>query len=128
MNDETPTVETVRADLVAEQDALDSIITDLEPEAWALATPSPRWSIADQIGHLTYFDWTAALAISDPDRFTSITGELMSTMSPMLLTTQWISPPLATTERCLQRTCFTRGAPTEACCPRHRHRSANRIA
>ena len=82
MNDAAPTVETIRADLIAEHDALDAIIADLEPEAWALATPSPRWSIADQIGHLTYFDWTAALAITDPDRFTALTGELMSTMSP----------------------------------------------
>jgi uncharacterized protein (TIGR03084 family) len=82
MNDAAPTVETVRTDLIAEQDALDSTIADLEPEAWALATLSPRWSIADQIGHLTYFDWTAALAITEPDRFTALTGELMSTMSP----------------------------------------------
>ncbi len=48
---------------------------------WTYGTPSPRWTIADQIGHLTYFDWTAALAITDPDQFTSLTAELMGAMT-----------------------------------------------
>ena len=65
----TPTVASVRDDLIAEQDALDAVIRELDADQWALPTPSPRWSIADQIGHLTHFDWTAALAITDPDQF-----------------------------------------------------------
>jgi len=77
----TPTVTSVRDDLIAEQDALDAVIGELDAEHWALDTPSPRWTIADQIGHLTYFDWTAALAITDPDRFTTNTAEMMSAMS-----------------------------------------------
>jgi uncharacterized protein (TIGR03084 family) len=76
-----PTVESVRADLIAEQDALDAVIGELETDHWALDTPSPRWTIADQIGHLAYFDWTAALAITDPDRFTTNTAEMMAAMS-----------------------------------------------
>jgi uncharacterized protein (TIGR03084 family) len=76
-----PTVESVRADLIAEQDALDAVIGELDPDHWALDTPSPRWTIADQIGHLAYFDWTAALAITDPDRFTTNTAEMMAAMS-----------------------------------------------
>jgi isovaleryl-CoA dehydrogenase len=76
-----PTAASVRDDLIAEQDALDAVVGDLNDELWALDTPSPRWTIADQIGHLTYFDWTAALAITDPDRFTSLTAELMGAMT-----------------------------------------------
>ncbi len=75
------TAASVRSDLIAEQDALDAVVGDLEADHWALPTPSPRWTIADQIGHLTYFDWTASLAITDPERFTALTAELMSAMT-----------------------------------------------
>jgi uncharacterized protein (TIGR03084 family) len=67
----------IRADLIAEQDALDAVVADLTPEQWATPTPSPRWTVADQIAHLTYFDGTAALAIRDPDAFTASLGELV---------------------------------------------------
>jgi hypothetical protein len=76
-----PTVASVRDDLIAEQDALDAVIGELDADHWALQTPSPRWTIADQIGHLTYFDWTATLAITDPDRFTTNTTEMMGAMT-----------------------------------------------
>lgn len=56
-------------DLVAEQRALDAVVAPLAPDQWLLPTPSPRWTIADQIGHVTYFDRTAVLAIVDPDAF-----------------------------------------------------------
>jgi uncharacterized protein (TIGR03084 family) len=59
----------LRGDLLAEQESLDAIVAALTPEQWALPTPSPGWSVADQIGHLTYFDGTAATAITDPEAF-----------------------------------------------------------
>jgi uncharacterized protein (TIGR03084 family) len=59
----------VLADLLAEQEALDAVVAELSDDEWALPTPSPRWTVADQIGHLTYFDGTATLAITDPDAF-----------------------------------------------------------
>ncbi len=59
----------VTADLIAEQDALDAVVAPLPDGAWSSATPSPGWTVADQIGHLTFFDRTAALAIEDPDSF-----------------------------------------------------------
>jgi uncharacterized protein (TIGR03084 family) len=62
-------VREVLDDLVAEQRALDAVVARLAPEQWLLPTPSPRWSIADQIGHLTFFDRTAAMAIVDPQAF-----------------------------------------------------------
>ena len=64
-----PTVATVTADLVAEQEALDAVVAPLAAEDWELATPSPRWAVRDQIGHLAFFDETAALAINDPGGF-----------------------------------------------------------
>jgi uncharacterized protein (TIGR03084 family) len=62
-------VRSLAADLVAEQAALDAVVAPLADEQWALATPSPGWTVADQIGHLTYFDRTATTAIEAPDRF-----------------------------------------------------------
>lgn len=62
-------VSEVRDDLLAEQAALDAVVADLTPEQFALPTPSPRWTVADQLAHLTYFDRNAALAITDPDAF-----------------------------------------------------------
>lgn len=62
-------VDTVARDLREEQQALDVLVADLSGERWSLATPSPRWSIADQIAHLTYFDESATRAIMEPDVF-----------------------------------------------------------
>lgn len=62
-------VSEVLADLLAEQQQLDDIVAPLTVEQWDAPTPSPGWTVADQIGHLTYFDGTAALAIVDPDAF-----------------------------------------------------------
>jgi len=56
----------VRHDLADEQQALDDIVANITDEQFHLPTPSPGWSVADQIGHLTFFDGTGASAISDP--------------------------------------------------------------
>ncbi len=68
----------VAADLVAEQEALDLIVRHLSDDQWDLDTPSPRWTISDQIGHLTYFDGTAAMAIVGPDGFKATITDLMA--------------------------------------------------
>ncbi len=67
----------VRADLLAEQRSLDDIVAGLGDDRWALPTPSPRWSVADQIAHLTYFDHAAAVAITDPEGFQALLAELI---------------------------------------------------
>ena len=74
-------VSDVLADLTAEQNALDLVVSELPDAAWALPTPSPGWTVADQIGHLMYFDGTAALAITDPEAFTATIGDLMAGMT-----------------------------------------------
>lgn len=71
-------------DLVAEQQALDAIVAPLVPAQWTLPTSSLRWSVADQIGHLTYFDTTATLAIVDPDAFVAHRDELIGSFADEL--------------------------------------------
>ncbi len=70
----------IAADLVAEQQALDSVIAPLSEEQWRLDTPSPRWTVAHQVSHLAYFDHAAATAITDPDQFEALRSELVSMM------------------------------------------------
>jgi len=62
-------LDAIRLDLTAEQNALERIVIGIDDEAWRTPTASPGWDVRDQIGHLTFFDGTAALAISDPDAF-----------------------------------------------------------
>jgi len=42
----------IASDLRDEQQALDEVVAGLDDSSWNLNTPSPRWSVADQIGHL----------------------------------------------------------------------------
>ena len=75
------TVQGILDDLIAEQQALDDVVGNLSEEQWATATPSPGWTIADQIAHLTYFDATAALAIRDTDAFIEHRAHLVELMA-----------------------------------------------
>ncbi len=67
----------VLQDLLDEQAELDRIVSALTPDRWATPTDSPRWDVADQIGHLAYFDANAALAITDTDAFKAGVAEMM---------------------------------------------------
>lgn len=71
--------------------ALDSLLLDLRDETavlydrldgltpadWALPTPADRWTVADQVSHLMYFDETALMAVTDPERFRRHAAEMM---------------------------------------------------
>ncbi|MDZ7678996.1 MAG: TIGR03084 family metal-binding protein [Acidimicrobiales bacterium] len=74
----TVDVKRVAADLAAEQEVLDAVVSALDDDQWRLDTPSAGWTIADQIGHLTYFDGVAAQAIEDPQGFAASRDELMA--------------------------------------------------
>lgn len=64
-------------DLYDEQQALDDIVAGLSDDDWHRLTPSVGWTVADQVGHLTYFDGTAALAIENPAAFRASIDELL---------------------------------------------------
>jgi uncharacterized protein (TIGR03084 family) len=72
------TAREIAGDLRAEQEALDAVVAALSPEQWQLQTPSEGWTVADQIGHLTYFDGTAAVAITDAESFRATVDALMA--------------------------------------------------
>lgn len=59
----------ILADLQAEQQVLDGIVSGLDAARWEAPTPSPRWRVADQVAHLCYFDEAAVTAIRDPEAF-----------------------------------------------------------
>lgn len=61
--------ETLCDDLDAEQQALDDLVVGIDDRQWLLATPSPGWTVRDQIAHLAYSDEAAAHAARDPDGF-----------------------------------------------------------
>ncbi len=62
-------VEELADDLLAETEDLVRLVSSLTPAGWETPTPSPGWSIKDQIGHLAYFDEQLSLAATDPDAF-----------------------------------------------------------
>lgn len=76
MIDKPVDISEVLADLAAEHECLDRLLSGLSPEQWSADTPSPGWTVTDQIGHLAYFDLTAALAITDPDAFSKEVARL----------------------------------------------------
>ncbi len=75
------TAKSIRADLLDEQAELDSIVSTLTEEQWRTPTASDRWTVADQIGHLAYFDRTASWAIVDEDRFRDSLAALAPALS-----------------------------------------------
>ena len=69
-----PTV--VLNDLRAEHEALDILVAPLGAADWSSLTPSPNWTVAHEIAHLTYFDRTATLAIVEPAAFAAVRDAL----------------------------------------------------
>ena len=56
-------------DVAAETRVLRAILDPLPDASWLLPTPAPGWTIADQVGHLAYFDEVAVTSATDPDAF-----------------------------------------------------------
>ena len=65
----TRPLDELRQDLGAEQAALDALVAGLTAAQWVTPTPSPGWTVRDQIAHLAQFDDVAAVAIADPEGF-----------------------------------------------------------
>jgi uncharacterized protein (TIGR03084 family) len=66
------------ADLADEHAALDGRVADLTEEQWRTTTPAEGWDVADTISHLTYFDATAVLALTDEAAFARHAEELFA--------------------------------------------------
>ena len=62
-------LETLRRDLSAEREALDSVLAPLSLDAWATPTPAEGWTIKDTVAHLHRTDQAALIAVDDPERF-----------------------------------------------------------
>src|SRR6201993_1374209 len=60
------------ADLRAESDDLDALVTPLPADRWADATPAPGWTIAHQIAHLLWTDRVALTAVTDESAFAEV--------------------------------------------------------
>lgn len=57
------------ADLAAEQDSLDAIVSGLTGAQWQVRTPAEGWDIRDQIAHLAFVDELAGQALTAPAQF-----------------------------------------------------------
>jgi uncharacterized protein (TIGR03084 family) len=69
-------IDEVLADLGAEGDDLDRLVSGIGEDQWRLATPAPGWTIAHQIGHLASSDRLATLAATDAQAFALRRAEL----------------------------------------------------
>ncbi|WP_405134156.1 TIGR03084 family metal-binding protein [Nocardia sp. NBC_01388] len=65
-------LEALLADLTAECGELDRLVADLDPADWQRDTPAAGWTIAHQIGHLTWTDRVAAIAAADAVAFDAL--------------------------------------------------------
>ncbi len=58
-------------DLAAEHADLDPVVAGLTAEEWARPSPAARWDVRDCLSHICWFDETATVSITDPERFTA---------------------------------------------------------
>ncbi len=65
-------------DLTAEHADLDRIVSSLSDEQWDTPTPSPGWTVRDQISHLWFFDQRAVMALTDAEAFAVDAKQLLS--------------------------------------------------
>jgi uncharacterized protein (TIGR03084 family) len=66
------------ADLAAESAELYEVLSMLTEPAWNRETPAPGWTVHDQVTHLAYFDETAVLAATEPQRFRADADAIMA--------------------------------------------------
>lgn len=59
-------------------DLLDSTVARLEGADWLRSTPAEGWTVADQIGHLTWTDEISLQALTDPVAFQRLAEEVAS--------------------------------------------------
>jgi uncharacterized protein (TIGR03084 family) len=62
-------LQTVLSDLAAECQEIDHMMDGLGAAQWALPTPAPGWTVADQVAHLSFIFTLAGTAAADPATF-----------------------------------------------------------
>lgn len=91
------------ADLQAESDELDALVSSLPEARWAEPTPALGWTIAHQIAHLWWTDRVALTAVNDaagfaallaaaaenPINFVDAGAEELAVTAPAELLTEW---------------------------------------
>ena len=96
-------VDLVLADLAAESEALDLLVSDLDDAGWSTPTPAPGWDVAHQIAHLAWTDDAATAAavdkegwdevvlsaLEDPEGFVDSTAAAGAGVGPAALLTRW---------------------------------------
>jgi len=60
---------TLVGDLAAESAVTRALVAGLDEGGWRTPTPAAGWDIADQVGHLAYFDEMAVLSAAHPGEF-----------------------------------------------------------
>lgn len=71
-NTTPPTPDTISA-LIADATEFDRLVADLDDAQWSLPTPAPGWSVAHQVGHVSFVFRIAGLAAARPEAFTAMT-------------------------------------------------------
>lgn len=103
----------VFADLSAEGEALDRLVSGLSAAEWDLPTPAPGWTIRHQIGHISSTAQIAFVAATDPAaltaRFSGAVADFDAALDAMLR--QYLAEP---PDRLLPRWRAERAAATEA--------------
>ncbi len=64
-----PDLDALAAHLADETAALLSAIGEAGARGWSIATPAAGWTVADQVGHLAYFDEAATASLAGRERF-----------------------------------------------------------
>ncbi|MGC8480183.1 MAG: TIGR03084 family metal-binding protein [Acidimicrobiales bacterium] len=73
-----PQMSVLADDLMAEGEAVLSMVASLAPADFDRPTPAEGWAIRDQLSHLAYFDGTQRLAATDPERFMAEASQLIA--------------------------------------------------
>lgn len=71
-------METTTASSMLEQEssALDDVLSGLSSQQWTLQTPSPGWTIADQIAHLHWTDIVSTQTVTKDPAFDALVKEV----------------------------------------------------
>ena len=73
----TDLLDAVLADLAAEGDRLEALVTPLDEPGWRTPTPAAGWDVATQVAHLAWTDEAATAAATDKERWDALVLEAL---------------------------------------------------